>query len=158
MRRFILAIACVALASAAVVLVPGSAQAVTPNCISDSMYQVATASDGDPIMVFLPNGGGGVNGTVCLLAKQRFYNPGVYDVQSALHYCYGYSLALDGIFGNGTYTAVRDFQSKHNLTVDGVYGPNTAKKLFRDSFYGELSRHHVPGAVAGCRSAASQIK
>lgn len=41
----------------------------------------------------------------------------------------GYKLTVDGDFGAGTETAVKDFQKKKGLTVDGVVGANTRKKL-----------------------------
>lgn len=41
----------------------------------------------------------------------------------------GYSLkpygGVDGIFGNGTLTCVKAFQSNHGLVVDGIVGPKT---------------------------------
>lgn len=37
----------------------------------------------------------------------------------------GSSLAIDGIFGPGTQSAVRAFQTRHKLTVDGIVGPQT---------------------------------
>lgn len=37
----------------------------------------------------------------------------------------GYSLTADGIFGAKTETAVRDFQAKNGLSVDGIVGPKT---------------------------------
>ena len=37
----------------------------------------------------------------------------------------GYSLDEDGIFGSKTQSAVRDYQTKNNLTVDGIVGNNT---------------------------------
>lgn len=41
-------------------------------------------------------------------------------------YYYG---AVDGIFGYQTEQAVRRFQKKHGLVVDGIVGPNTAAKI-----------------------------
>lgn len=41
----------------------------------------------------------------------------------------GYSIKVDGIFGKGTLTAVKSYQSKNNLKVDGVVGPKTAALL-----------------------------
>jgi peptidoglycan hydrolase-like protein with peptidoglycan-binding domain len=38
----------------------------------------------------------------------------------------GYGLKEDGSFGPLTQSALRDFQTKNNLTVDGIYGTQTA--------------------------------
>lgn len=40
-----------------------------------------------------------------------------------------YNGAVDGIFGHGTYTAVRSFQSKNGLKVDGIIGDKTLAAL-----------------------------
>lgn len=44
----------------------------------------------------------------------------------------------DGIFGSRTETAVREFQEKNGLTVDGIVGSATKAKLWE--LYGELAR------------------
>lgn len=41
----------------------------------------------------------------------------------------GSSLTIDGIFGSGTASAVRAFQKKYGLEVDGIVGPKTWTKL-----------------------------
>jgi peptidoglycan hydrolase-like protein with peptidoglycan-binding domain len=53
---------------------------------------------------------------------------GVAQIQTALK-SLGYDLEPDGQFGPVTDRAVRDYQSKNNLTVDGVVGPKTWEKL-----------------------------
>ncbi|MHA0041229.1 peptidoglycan-binding domain-containing protein [Deinococcus sp. PEB2-63] len=51
-------------------------------------------------------------------------------VQDQLRNRYGYTaLTVDGVFGSGTNTAVRDFQTKRGLSVDGVVGLNTWNAL-----------------------------
>lgn len=42
----------------------------------------------------------------------------------------GYSIVPDGVSGNNTTAAIRDFQSKRGLVVDGVAGMKTKKVLF----------------------------
>lgn len=41
----------------------------------------------------------------------------------------GYDIEIDGSFGPATDTAVKDFQKKYNLEVDGIVGTNTRKVL-----------------------------
>lgn len=52
----------------------------------------------------------------------------VKDLQNLLNK-YGYRLAVDGLVGNATLNAIRDFQSKNGLAVDGIAGTNTMNKL-----------------------------
>ncbi len=44
--------------------------------------------------------------------------------------CKGYSIEVDSDFGSNTENAVKDYQSKNNLSVDGIAGKNTFAKLF----------------------------
>ena len=39
---------------------------------------------------------------------------------------------LDGVFGNKTYNAVRNYQSKNSLAVDGIVGNNTWRVLMNE--------------------------
>jgi N-acetylmuramoyl-L-alanine amidase len=43
---------------------------------------------------------------------------------------HGYDIAVDGIFGSGTRSALIDFQSKNGLSPDGIAGRATFEKLF----------------------------
>lgn len=44
----------------------------------------------------------------------------------------GYSTnGIDGIYGNGTYNAIKSFQRNNSLAQDGICGPNTFEKLFK---------------------------
>lgn len=45
----------------------------------------------------------------------------------------GYSLAEDGVFGSNTQAAVRDYQRKNGLAVDGIVGTNTWGSLLGGS-------------------------
>lgn len=42
---------------------------------------------------------------------------------------HGYGLVVDGIVGDATLNAIKDFQSKNGLKVDGIVGPATLEKL-----------------------------
>lgn len=46
----------------------------------------------------------------------------------------GYKLDVDGIYGNKTQSAVRDYQSKNGLSVDGIAGVQTTGALYKAPF------------------------
>lgn len=50
------------------------------------------------------------------------------DIQRLLNK-FNYNLDVDGIVGNKTLTAIKDFQFKNNLKVDGIVGDETYRKL-----------------------------
>jgi hypothetical protein len=55
----------------------------------------------------------------------------VRKIQNRLKALEFYLGPVDGIFGGGTYAAVKAFQTSKGLGVDGVVGPETWKALFR---------------------------
>ena len=72
---------------------------------------------------------------------------GVEQIQTALKQA-GYKVTVDGKFGPQTDTAVRAFQKKSGLTVDGVVGPKTWAKLSGSSTTGNASSTTAAGATS----------
>lgn len=54
----------------------------------------------------------------------------VYELQGRLKFIGFYKGAIDGDFGWQTYQAVRTFQSRFGMKVDGIAGPQTKYKLW----------------------------
>ena len=62
--------------------------------------------------------------------KQGNTGSAVSAVQHNLHFAYGYpKVAVDGQFGAITNSAVRSFQAKFRIGVDGIVGPTTWNTL-----------------------------
>lgn len=57
----------------------------------------------------------------------------VRTLQEALNKAGNYGLTVDGIFGGKTEGAVRDYQKKNELSIDGICGPKTWSKLGYDT-------------------------
>jgi len=93
-----------------IVLLLGSAYAASPGKIEAfSMQNVARGAFGDDVI----------------------------ELQSRLQYIGYYTGTIDGTFGYGTYWALRNFQEKYGLPVDGIAGLQTRKKLVDVSNYDE---------------------
>lgn len=55
--------------------------------------------------------------------------PQVKNLQKDLNYVMTSGLAVDGVFGTKTENALKAFQKKHALTVDGIYGERSKLKM-----------------------------
>ncbi len=62
------------------------------------------------------------------------------------------SVTVDGVFGSGTANAVRAFQRKYGLTVDGVVGRTTWTEVY-DQFRSIQSDNGTPNAYPGTAAA-----
>lgn len=65
------------------------------------------------------------------------YGDDVIELQSRLQYVGYYKGKIDGVYGWGTYWAVRNFQKAFGLPVDGLVGGTTKNKLVKASKYNE---------------------
>lgn len=61
----------------------------------------------------------------------------VIELQARLQYLAFYNGKIDGVFGWGTYWALRNFQYEFGLPVDGMAGAKTKAKLVKASKYNE---------------------
>ncbi|MFT8871117.1 MAG: spore cortex-lytic enzyme [Sporolactobacillus sp.] len=61
----------------------------------------------------------------------------VVELQARLQYISFYKGKIDGQFGYGTYWALRNFQQKYGLTVDGIAGSRVKNKLVTVSQYNQ---------------------
>jgi N-acetylmuramoyl-L-alanine amidase len=61
----------------------------------------------------------------------------VIELQSRLQYLGFYNGKIDGVFGWGTYWALRNFQYEFGLPIDGLAGQTTKAKLAKASKYNE---------------------
>lgn len=86
-----------------------------PGSLEEKPHDTSSASSKVPVYPTIRRGDRGEIVTQCqrLLAKD------------------GSDLAIDGIFGPGTQSAVRAFQNRHGLTVDGIVGPQTWGALLK---------------------------
>lgn len=61
----------------------------------------------------------------------------VIELQSRLQYVGYYNGKIDGVFGWGTYWALRNFQYEFGMKIDGIAGGSTKQKLVDASDYDE---------------------
>ncbi len=61
----------------------------------------------------------------------------VVELQSRLQYIGFYNGKIDGVYGWGTYWAVRNYQYEFGLEIDGLVGPEMKDKLAKSTNYNE---------------------
>lgn len=66
----------------------------------------------------------------CINVRRRAEGNITYLIQAML-VCHSFDIKTDSIFGQATENAVKEFQKRNGLSVDGICGKNTFKKLFR---------------------------
>lgn len=66
----------------------------------------------------------------CINVRRKAEGNITYLIQAML-ICHSFDIEADGIFGPATKNAVKDFQSRNGLSVDGIVGKNTFNKLFK---------------------------
>ena len=69
------------------------------------------------------------------VVERGAFGDDVIELQARLQYIGYYNGAIDGVFGYGTYWALRNFQQDYGLDVDGIAGANTKKALANNSQY-----------------------
>ena len=67
----------------------------------------------------------------------------------------GYKLEVNGICDNATVTAIKDFQTKYNLAVDGQAGKNTITKL--DSIIAAKENKDFKAFVGACTTDSTPV-
>ena len=84
------------------------------------------------VAYFAPGAFSGSKAYTRPMVRQGDRGDAVKQLQTLLSFC-GWTLAMDGIWGVKTDSAVKGYQYKAGLTVDGIVGPKTWAKLFRDA-------------------------
>lgn len=102
---------------------------VTPTTVGTATTADPTVTTADPASATTAAAAGGrVVTSPSENVRKGDTGPGVEQIQTALNAA-GYGLGVDGVFGDVTDRAVRDYQGKNGLAVDGIVGPNTWAKL-----------------------------
>ncbi|MRH42380.1 spore cortex-lytic enzyme [Aquibacillus halophilus] len=69
------------------------------------------------------------------IIQQGAVGEDVIELQARLQYLGFYNGKIDGVFGWGTYWALRNFQYEFGMEIDGLAGPTTKQKLVKASQY-----------------------
>ncbi|MBD8025241.1 spore cortex-lytic enzyme [Ureibacillus sp. Re31] len=69
------------------------------------------------------------------VVERGAFGDDVIELQARLQYLGFYNGKIDGIFGYGTYWALRNFQEQYELNIDGIAGAKTKEQLVSVSEY-----------------------
>jgi len=105
-----------------------SALAAYPAC-NDSFNVVVKGSSTNTARIPVYSVAAGSGTTYNCIMERGNSGQGVRTLQTALNACYGKGLAVDGVFGNGTYNALLQVQRQVGVSIDGVYGPGTRNAM-----------------------------
>lgn len=89
------------------------------------------------LMIFFPRQDWKVNAFSNQVIQRGAFGDDVIELQARLQYIGYYRGKIDGVFGWGTYWALRNFQQAFGLPVDGLAGPKTKQKLVKATKYDE---------------------
>lgn len=100
-------------------------------------------------VLFVANGGQSkeVQAFSTQVLRQGSVGEDVTELQSRLTYNGYYKGKIDGVFGWGTYWAVRNFQDQFGLPVDGIVGAATKAMLVRATKYEKSSTSGSTGTT-----------
>jgi peptidoglycan hydrolase-like protein with peptidoglycan-binding domain len=101
--------------------------------------QCSWANSGTYNDTYVPVAGSFPGTPACIMGRGA-NSDAVDALQHSMNACYGERLATDGIFGANTQAALIRTQRKVGVSVDGVYGPVTARAM-----------KHVPVSSGSCR-------
>ncbi len=130
MRRILVLLATLVLASGTGLVLASPAQAALPKCTSWTTYWVPFSNTE---VVHVPSAGN-QTGTLDCVLRQGDHNDAVKILQRGLRYCRDRQyIDVDGDYGFLTYTAVYSIQIDANqfanpkIAEDGEYGPQTRR-------------------------------
>jgi peptidoglycan hydrolase-like protein with peptidoglycan-binding domain len=111
------------------VLTSAPAASATPTCTGTSLVEGLNLSTLKVSSIRVPTSANGNKVYNCLLGPGNA-GTAVSRLQIGLNDCNLHAgLAVDGIYGTATETAVKNAQSHYGIAADGVYGPQTAAVL-----------------------------
>lgn len=96
--------------------------AASPAVAASTCTQATTVTSGNTYARYPAYGSDNLS---CVMSRGNT-GEDVKALQRGLNRCYSAGLAVDGIFGNDTFGALKTAQRRAGVDDDGIYGPKTA--------------------------------